>query len=196
MNYIIVIYIIFISFLVGLFKYLSIDNIKKFVECENINDKPLFDLIHKIFGDLKQYYMLGDVLVSLLIAFTVFVFYKKRLDVLEFIIMLLMLTLLKCITSMVTILPDPSGMCESKHGGKKTLKAIYGTCNDLMFSGHTGTAFLILLYLKDHVGNFAFGALTLYVLILCFITVVTHNHYTIDVIMSFFVAYFVVNALK
>lgn len=195
-GYTIVIFITVIAVVVSVFRNQAVKHIHKCVTCEDLNEKPLFDIIHRLFPSMTDYYWLGDVLITLLVFFAAYVIYRKKLDVSVIILMVLMLFLIKCITTMVTILPDPSGYCVEKHGGKKTLKAIYGTCNDLMFSGHTGLAFLILFILQKNVSKTAFALLAMYVSILCFITVVTKNHYTIDVIVSFFVAFFVFNALK
>jgi len=185
-------YLLVLIIVVVLIKYYSIQNISK---C-SCNEKPLFDVVHNNIPDLREHYWVGDLLITLLLLFSLYVFVVHGADLTNIAVMFLVLILLKAITSMVTILPDPSEMCAEKHGGRKSVKAVYGTCNDLMFSVHTGTAFLLLFLLYDYISPTAFGLLCLYVGMLCIVTIVTKNHYTIDVIMSFFVAYFVTHALK
>ena len=118
------------------------------------------------------------------------------IDIVKTVLMILILLILKSLTSMLTILPDPSGMCHEKHGGNEILKCMFGTCNDLMFSGHAGTVILLTMILRPHIKFVNFFLLSCFVIILCLITSITCNHYTIDVVMSYFVAYFVYNTFK
>lgn len=190
--------ICFAIYFVITFKSWSVKHINTCVDCNDVNKEPLYDIVHsklesKKLLHVKDAYWVGDFLVTLLFSYFLISIYVYKLDVINICVMMLLLQLLKSITSMLTILPDPSGMCREKHGGKETLKILFGNCNDLMFSGHTGFAILCIMILQPYVSRFSFIFLVLYVLILCSITVMTCNHYTIDVVMSFFVAYFIYN---
>lgn len=173
-------------------------NIKNCVSCsdQDINAKPLHDIVHSNTPNMKHFYWIGDFLVCSLLTYLFCMVYIHKIDIVNVIIMFLLLQVLKSITSMVTILPDPSGMCNSKHGGKDILKKLFGNCNDLMFSGHTGFAFLCLMILRPYLQPFSCFILYIFVCILCLVTITTCNHYTIDVIMSYFVAYFVYHNLS
>lgn len=195
-HYTVVLFVIIVAIIVIFFKVQTITNIHKFVSCESLNDTSLFDIIHQSLPNITELYWVGDVLLTILVVFAVYIISNSNIDIYLVVLMFLVMFLIKCITTTVTILPDPSGICTNKYGGNKTLKAIFGTCNELMFSGHTGVAFLLLFILQKHVNWFLFVILSLYVAILCYITVVTRNHYSIDVIVSFFVSYFVFHSLK
>lgn len=190
--------IIILLYIVYTIKSWSVYNIKHCVNCsdDDVNAKPLYDIIHANSPNCKQFYWIGDFLVCILLMYFMCMVYIHDIDIVHILIMFLLLQVLKSITSMVTILPDPSGMCNSKHGGKDILKKLFGNCNDLMFSGHTGFAFLCLLILRPYLQLTSYFILYIFIFILCLVTITTCNHYTIDVIMSYFVAYFVYNSLS
>lgn len=191
-------YILVFIFIMFILKSWSMNKIHGCTSCseKNINSKPLYDIIHINVPNLKHEYWIGDFLVILLLLLFIYKVVLYKLDIVNIIMMFIALQILKSITSMVTILPDPSGMCENKHGGSECLKLLFGNCNDLMFSGHAGFAFLCLMILYPHVNIITYLLLLLYVLILCIVTILTCNHYTIDVIMAFFVSYFIYNTMS
>lgn len=73
-----------------------------------------------------------------------------------------------------TILPDPSQMCD-----EKKFKGIFGSCNNLIFSG------LIAIVLTPRFSKTQCYLLYAYIVATIFIILAARNHYTIDVIMAF-----------
>lgn len=190
-GYIFILYVLAFALFVFLMKAYSQSYLRKCVDCEKLNERPLYDLFHKSCADMRRFYWVGDVIITFIIAFAIYISACNGLDAMKVVLMLLVLQLIKIISTMVTILPDPSGNCSNKF-----LKEIFGNCNDLMFSGHTGLAFLILFIIKDYLSDAAFYVLVFNIIVLCVFTVITRNHYTVDVIMSFFVAYFIANVMN
>ena len=101
--------------------------------------------------------------------------------------------LIKIILMNVTVLPDASGVC-SKINKTDNLFNFYfmGGCNDLIFSLHMAIVLLILHFLKKNNIITNLHAM-IYSLIQALLTIFTHNHYTIDVLIAFIITPNVIN---
>ena len=91
--------------------------------------------------------------------------------------------LFKKFVGMLTILPDSSGYCE-----EKSFQIILGRCNDLVISGHACTILTCYFFLSPYIKS---SILSIYVVLNLILIVLSRNHYTIDVIFSFFVTNFI-----
>lgn len=176
--------------------------VNKTVDKKGLNDNKLHDIIHDYHSDdsIKQYYLVGDIMTILLCIFFLWICItnKSYVTIFHFAIIFVLSYGIKSIFTISTILPDPSGTCKEKHKNIPFAKNLIGDCNKLMFSGHAVSLFIILfiLYNIKCDGNKEFvissrcmTMLILYVLVTCYVIIATRNHYTIDVLVSFFVAY-------
>ena len=99
--------------------------------------------------------------------------------------------ILKIILSSVTILPDPSSKCKDNINNNFKL-FFYGGCYDLIFSIHMALCLLILSFLKKN--NIINHQICILIAIIqATLIILTHNHYTVDVLLAFIVVPFVIN---
>ena len=102
------------------------------------------------------------------------------------------LTLLRVVTFLSTILPDPSGTCHIRTG-----KSI-GGCHDLCFSGHMAAFVCGQLVCCELSGN-GLGPSILFAGLIAmkgYSIVAARSHYTIDVVVALYVSILVYIALK
>jgi hypothetical protein len=148
---------------------------------------PLYDIIQESFPNLQSYRIIPEFLhfipILTLLANTI---YYKNIDCLKkFLITHGLLMFIRAVSFSVTLLPDSSGMCQ--------LSTHLGGCFDLLFSGHSTIMLLCCLLLdqfydiqlKWKLALFANTGITSFLIILC------RNHYTIDVLYSILMTYFV-----
>lgn len=184
-----IIVIIYITFKPYFKKY-----IKDVVKHTSLNNKPLPDIGHILFPDLSEYHYVGDIFVLIIFLITIiyFILYEKLNThyIMNICNILMYCIVIKMLLTAITILPDPSGICEIKS------KYNIGHCNDLLPSGHMLFVFVIYFVLYPRLSNVMNGLYILQILLLWFITIASRNHYTIDTIVSFFIAYTVVSLLR
>lgn len=168
---------------------------KMIVDKYNLNSIKLYDIGHEFLPDFSNYYIIADIFITILV-FNVCILYADNFKVLSrFIIMILTLTIIKCFTQILTILPDPSNNeCKVKHNA--LLKRIYGNCNDLMFSGHTAISILCIWFLQNRLKGWLIFLHIILAFVVAFLSITAKNHYSIDIVMAFFVVYVVWNELK
>jgi hypothetical protein len=148
---------------------------------------PLYDVIQESLPNLQKYRIIPEVLhfipILTLLANTI---YHKHIECLKkFLVIHGILMFIRAISFSVTLLPDSSGMCQ--------LSTHLGSCFDLLFSGHSTIMLLCCLLLnqfyfielKWKICLFANTGITSLLIILC------RNHYTIDVLYSLLMTYFV-----
>jgi PAP2 superfamily C-terminal len=164
-------------------KSTSIKNSYKEKEKEKDTDK-LSDVIHTYGPDWSKYYQYAEIFFYIIILlFIVYATASKKLFVLyEIGFLLAFFYFIKITCTLVTILPDPSGKCETKN----TL----GDCNELMPSGHLSSLLIILFSLWPYIDNKYWKMLFVSLIsIYSFVIIAVRNHYTIDVVISWFVVY-------
>ena len=87
----------------------------------------------------------------------------------------------------VTILPKPVAQYDNKYKNA-IMRFFFGGANDLIFSGHTSFVLLLLLFISKSVhGNMGKLLLVAYALIYSFIIILLRNHYTVDVILAWYI---------
>jgi len=148
---------------------------------------PLYDVIQESFPNLQEYRIIPEVLhfIPILTLFANTVYHKNIQCLKKFLVVHGILMFLRAISFSVTLLPDSSGMCQ--------LSTHLGSCFDLLFSGHSTIMILCCLLLsqffdiqlKWKIALFANTGITSFLIILC------RNHYTIDVLYSILMTYFV-----
>jgi membrane-associated phospholipid phosphatase len=163
---------------------------QKIVDKYNLNIKPLYDIGHVLLPNLSEYYLLTDFFVSILVI-AVFILYYKDTKLTTFILMAMTIFLMKYIIQILTILPDPTVNLSCKTRHNFIFKFIFGNCNDMMFSGHTAISILCLIFLMEKIKGIMIYLYIFLVVFVAILSIAVRNHYTIDVVMAFFVVYFV-----
>jgi len=105
----------------------------------------------------------------------------------HFVSMLIVIYLIRDITINLTILPKNKN-CKVDN---KWYKKIINGCYDKIFSGHFSFTYLLSLYYYSYgiITNVPF--LIIWNLLNAFVILITRSHYTIDIIMAFFVCSFI-----
>lgn len=159
----------------------------KGLEINLLKSLPLHDVIQESFPNLQKYRIVPEVLHFIPILTLLFntIYHKNIVCLKKFLITHGLLMFIRAISFSVTLLPDSSGMCQ--------LSTHLGSCFDLLFSGHSTIMLLCCLLLTEYfsfdriwkVCLFANTGITSFLIILC------RNHYTIDVLYSLLMTYFV-----
>ncbi len=149
--------------------------------------KRLYDILHNIIPYYKYSTYLSELCgLIIIISISIFFIIKPNIKFLYSAFILLSIILfIKCISGILTILPDSSGTC--------TYSNLFGSCNDLLFSGHV-SKILILLLLVDYYdlipNNISYIYYILFVLMILFI-LSSRKHYSIDIFFGIIIALFI-----
>lgn len=147
-----------------------------------IDNEPLPDILHQNFIDKRHYLVVEYIFYVILISLFLFcAFHDAYSSISEMILLLVIFYSIKLFCSIVTILPDPSGFCHKKR--------VLGGCNNLIPSGHVGTLFIIMFCLVPYMSISWKIIFSVVIMFYALCVIVVRNHYTIDVIMSWFVVY-------
>ena len=165
-----------------IFHYYNVNSLKKEasryydnrVEQKKIKQK-IYDISYKYLPNLERYEYLSDI-VTISIIMPV-IFYPKIFK--EYIGFWVVIFLIRSITIRLTVLPK-SNNCENNN------YINLGTCYEKIFSGHFASAFLAtILYYKYNIIDIK--TLTLLNIINSCLIILTRHHYTIDIIVAFFI---------
>jgi len=145
------------------------------------NDK-VYDVSFKYLPNLFEFKKYKD-LVFLALLFPLLKSQQIWNTTIQIIGLFLSIVLIRCISIMVTILPKTTSKCKDKYG-------LFGTCYDLIFSGHFAVGLTSTLVLLER-GLIQLPFLVLFNLLNAFLILVTRSHYTIDILVSLVVTLFV-----
>ncbi len=159
-----------------------------------INDKKLNDILHNENINLKNITFFSDIFTWIIGIFFLFNVYYGKIstnDTNLFIKYTIIIFLFKMVLSAVTILPDASGKCEKNIKNKFNFY-FGGGCNDLIFSVHMAICLLYLHIMKKNniIGN---NLCILISVVQSILIILSHNHYTIDVLLAFIIVPYVIN---
>jgi hypothetical protein len=149
---------------------------------KNLNKKILYDPLHtiKINKNIENLlYKLNELIPFLCIIIYIYLCVNDNINAMSyFFIGISFIFIIKCILSFSTIIPDSSQKCQ--------VKLLNGGCNDLLCSGHFSVVFLIyLLTIKYKLVDKNINSFLLLLVILYgFVPILTHNHYTIDILVA------------
>lgn len=176
---------IFYFYFVPLCKSKMYENAKLFYK--NYQQKRLYDMFHNIIPYHKYSGFISEIL-GLIIVISIIIIYLFNPNVkllYSYFILFSILFIIKCIAGLTTLLPDASQEC--------TYSDYFGSCNDLLYSGHVAKI-LILLLLCDYynlIPNYMsniyyiiFGLMIIFILS-------SRKHYTIDIIFGIITTLFV-----
>jgi len=164
----------------------------KGIQLNLLETKPLYDIIQESFPNLQSYRLIPEVLhfIPILTLLFATLYYKHIQCLKKFLFTHGLLMFIRAISFSVTLLPDSSRMCHmSNH---------LGGCFDLLFSGHSTIMLLCSLLLTEYfpittkwkLCLFANTGITSFLIILC------RNHYTIDILYSILITYFIHKMVK
>ena len=161
----------------------------------NKNNPEVYDLLHKLLPDLSHNEWIVNYLAIASLIPLVLNFSKEL--VVSFIGFMIVIYLIRDITINLTILPKQSNCVMKKKEEFTLYDHIIGICYDKIFSGHFSLTYVLtLLY-------YSFGIITNIPLLVgwnilnSLAIISTRSHYTIDVVMAFFVCSFIyTNNLK
>lgn len=95
----------------------------------------------------------------------------------------------RLITMSVTILPQPNKNCKPPSERNTLDRWLSGGCNDAIFSGHMSMMLILLLYISKGVKSlFIKSIMGLFALGYSLLIIMLRNHYTVDVILAWFIS--------
>ena len=163
--------------------------------------KPLYDIVHNNTHNCNKYSYIIDIM---LILFMIPLFQSvKRGESIKmlshFIRVFSVLIIMRSLVLIVTDLPSSDETCDSNNLNNYNM--IFGHCNDKIFSGHTAFTLLAVLiaYTYGYISKFELFILIVLQLAYGFLLVVTRSHYTVDVLLTYYIVvpvYFLMNNLK
>jgi hypothetical protein len=164
----------------------------KGIEVGLLRSPPLYDILQNTFVSLQEYRIIPEVLhiipVIILLFYTIK--YKNKSCIEQFFIQHGSLMLLRGIFFSITLLPDSSQMCQvSNH---------FGGCFDLLFSGHSTIMTLCTLLILEHfyIDNRLAAFIHVNNIFTWIFIILCRNHYTIDVLISVILTFFVWKNIK
>lgn len=158
---------------------------------KDVADVKLPDLFHD-YIDSNDYHSDTTEYINDIIPVAVALFFvykciseRKSYAFHSFLLALSVMYTIRAILFVSTTLPDPSGKCDPD--------GLFGTCSDLIFSGHIGLTMISLLYLhKYFYGSALFSAFSaLLLFVMSFFVLLNNNHYTVDVILALIIPFFI-----
>lgn len=95
----------------------------------------------------------------------------------------------RLITMSVTILPQPNKNCKPPSERNTLDRWLSGGCNDAIFSGHMSMMLITLLYISKGVKSlFVKAMMVLFAIGYSLLIIMLRNHYTVDVILAWFIS--------
>ena len=173
--------IIFILFLVNNYNLNFIENIGEIFYSTKHEFPKVYDILHENCIHVDKFEYASDTIVLILIIILIILDVNMFYNYLGFIIVIL---IIRIFTNMLTILPK-NNLCITENGW-----SFRGKCYDKLFSGHFSSVFIatLLLYKNNYINIIL---LVLINLINSLFIILSRNHYTIDIVMAFFVSLFV-----
>lgn len=145
----------------------------------------LYDIFHNLIPHFPKCHLIGEIVTATIVSMLLIQQYiQPNIHFMYNAFFLLsILIIIRGVFYCVTILPDASQQCQFSY--------FFGSCHDLMFSGHASIIFgLLLLCVRYQL--FAKPILSLLFImfgILIFCMLSTNKHYTIDILVAIIITY-------
>lgn len=158
---------------------------KRIIHNKNLYRKPLYDIIHNNLSDISHFKYYTDVL-----AFVFFVplIMSKNMDALKcFCKIAAIIIIIRSFALISTDIPRSDIKCNQYELNSYNL--LFGHCYDKMFSGHVSLTLLAIFVANSHnIINYKQTIVYIFAQILYGLFIImTKNHYTVDVIISYFI---------
>lgn len=156
------------------------------------NNPKVYDIMHKYLPNLNKYEMVNNVM--LLLTLIPLIYTNDISLYFDFVLLILVINIIRDVTINLTILPKDKDCLLEKYS--EVYSSLAGACYDKIFSGHFAFVFLltILFYHNSIITNIPL--LVGWNLLNSFFIISTRLHYTIDILMSFFVTFFIYSQYK
>lgn len=181
-----------VIFIIALIFYLNKLFLNHLNEIENgrLHHPPIKDKMHillKHYTENYGYYFLiiMDVILYGLFAFAGYIAYTQDKDLLIFNVFLPKMLFLFCIRSFLIFFTELSSCIQTHHRTVLNPMTI-----DLFFSSHTFFFFGTLVYIKQFYKGLKKNTIVLLSLLYIMLILAAKEHYTIDCVSSFLIAYF------
>lgn len=155
---------------------------------KDITIPKVFDIGFKYFPKLRHLENIINVFIIILLIFILLTGNQQLIY--ECIEKLILIYIFRSIIINLTILPKDNKCIIEKHDNTRFLN---GGCYDKIFSGHFALFHTCLLLLNKYGYIQSIYTIILLDLIFAFFIISSRAHYTIDVVVAFFVSYFVLN---
>ncbi len=145
--------------------------------------KPLKDLIMNNSYDLSDIeYIINPLFLIFLIPY---INSSNYIYIGDYLKLFSLIVGLRIITTTVTEVPSSNIKCSI--GEKDILKYFLGHCYDKIFSGHTAASLLLVLfaYDKNILTLNKYIILQILQILYAYLLILTHSHYSVDVILSY-----------
>ena len=192
--------IIYFILLIFIANYISFHNGNNFYKYRDQNNKKnkIFDLSYYFFPNLKIEKLYLDIFNWISIGFLIIPFFINFFNsssyisnftlCIEIMRLYIPIAIIRAITTNLTILPSHN-KCDIDNININEL--IQGHCYDKLFSGHLALTLVCMYVFYNHnIINKSYAYFNIVLLILYMI--ISKEHYTNDMIFSFFVVYFVI----
>ena len=152
---------------------------------KSINHIYLPDILQDNLPNLFRYHRFIDIfiVIFMIVSFSYLYITVNQTIVYKTLIFLAIVFSVKEIFSYVTVLPDASKCCDQKHETNK----FFGSCNGLIFSGHTASVLAVVYVLSEYVSRSVSVSLYIATIIYGILIVLVRNHYSIDILVAFVV---------
>lgn len=142
---------------------------------------------HKRVSFLKGIFSLDDILG--IGVFMLFLWIDKMKHLKDIAIIYIFIRLFRLITMSITILPQPNKNCKPPEERNTLDRWFMGGCNDSIFSGHMSMMLITLLYISKGVKSlFIKAMMVLFAIGYSLLIIMLRNHYTVDVILAWFIS--------
>jgi hypothetical protein len=170
--------IVFIIFIANNYNLNFIENIGDVFYSKNHEFPKIYDILHENCAHVDKFEYASDIITLILIIILIILDINMFYNYLGFIIIIL---IIRIFTNILTILPK-NNLCTVSNSF-----TFRGGCYDKIFSGHFASAFIasLILYKNNYINIIL---LVLINLINSLFIILSRNHYTIDIVMSFFVS--------
>ena len=160
----------------------------------NIKHSNMFDVLHHAIPDLRHIEEIENhydkySAIPILSFLILCIYHQNYKSLNSYVIIFSVMHIIRCVFYSMTILPDPSGYCrfgKINSVGQFLDYIVRGTCNDLIFSGHTATILLSWKFLEDDFNIPMYIGLS-HITIMIGTMMSLRKHYSIDVVIAFLV---------
>jgi len=152
-------------------------------------NKNNIDTVHDFFHELLPDWSHKEYMVNIIGFVSLMPFIMTDMDIkTRFIGMIVVVYLIRDITINLTILPKHE---KCKKSISKIYENIVGGCYDKIFSGHFSIVYLLSLFYYSYGIITNIPVLVGWNILNAFLILITRSHYSIDIVMAFFVCSFV-----
>ena len=169
--------------------------IGNYATCRDIEDgrPPIYDLLHD--NNIRVPVLVVDIMLGLMNGgLSIYIIYLLRYNLEKGLLLINNISLiysLRILTILFTAFPN-SKICETYCADNYFTEVRTDFCGDIMFSGHTSTVFIFILYFTEEIKNmYIKTAFFIFQGIYSALIVLSRIHYTDDVLIALIITYMI-----